>query len=84
MSKTFNLRDFPLTVLSVYGLRAEPPDAFLSALLRDHPQEVVTALARQRHRLINPPQSVEEFLANLARQGLAQTAASLRPHADRL
>ena len=78
---TFNLRDFPSAVLSAYGLRAEPPDAFLSALLRDHPQEVTAALARQRHRLINPPQSVEEFLANLARQGLAQTAEDLRPHA---
>ena len=50
----FNLRDFPSAALSAHGLRAEPLDAFLSTLLRDHPQEVITALARQRHRLLNP------------------------------
>ena len=81
---TLNLRDFPSAALVDFGLRAEPPDAFVSGLLREHPQEVTAALARQRRRLNNPPQSVEEFLATLSRQGLTQTVEGLRPYADLL
>ncbi len=81
---TFNLRDFPSRVLAAHGLRAEPPDAFISGLLWNHSQEVTAALSRQRRRLNNPPQSVEEFLATLARQGLVQTVEGLRDYADLL
>jgi len=81
---TLNLRDFPATALAAYGLRAEPPDAFISALLWEHPQEVMAALAGQRRRLNSPSQSVEEFLATLSRQGLTQTVEGLRPYADLL
>ncbi len=42
------------------------------------------ALAWQRRPLISPPQSVEEFLATLSRQGLARTVEGLRPDADLL
>jgi len=46
------------------------------------PAVICAAAKRQRERLKNPPMCVDEFLAALERQGLAQTVAELRRFAD--
>lgn len=42
---TFNIRDFPLRVLRVYGLGRQHPDEFLAAAFRRDGQRVEVALA---------------------------------------
>ena len=51
--------------------------------LLDRAVAVVCAAAkRQRQNLKNPPKTVEEYLAAMERQGLAQTVAGLRRFAE--
>ena len=76
---TFNLKDFPPSILSGYGIEACHPDTFIVQLLEAHPETVATALEAQRLRLIRPPQSAEEFLETLRRQSLPRTTDLLRP-----
>ncbi len=75
---TVNLRDFPTRVLATYGIEAQHPDTFVSARLDEYPDEVLAALHEMRLDLKNPPFSMPELLASLARQGLTQTTAELR------
>lgn len=75
---TFNVKDFPASILSAYGLTTSHPDAFIAGLLAAHPSAVSAALEKQRRRLQNPPQSREEFLETLSRQSLSESAARLR------
>ena len=79
---TFNLDDFPLETLKKWGIEAQHPDDFINHLLNLAPHLVCAATKRQRESLKNPPVSVDDFLAALERQGLAQTVAELRRFAD--
>jgi hypothetical protein len=72
---TFNVRDFPTQTLAPFGVTAEPPDAFLMALMDSG--IVVTAAAEHRASLRRPPLSAEEYLEALHRNGLPDTAAAL-------
>jgi hypothetical protein len=78
---TFNLKDFPLDALRPYGIEAQHPDDFLTHQLDLAPSVVCAAAKRQRQSLKKPPLSVNEYLASLERQGLAQTVSSLREFA---
>lgn len=78
---TFNLDDFPADVLGKYGIEALHPDDFLTSQLELAPHLVCTAAKRQRESLKNPPLTVEQYLASLERQGLAQTVSALRQFA---
>jgi predicted nucleic acid-binding protein len=75
---TMNLRDFPADALATYEIEAQHPDAFISALLDEYQEDTVTALREMQADLKNPPVSLSELLASLARQGLAQTVIELR------
>ena len=79
---TFNLKHFPDNVLTTYGIDAQHPDEFIMHLLNLAAPVVCAAAKRQRQNLKNPPKTVEEYLAALERQGLAQTVAGLRPFAE--
>jgi predicted nucleic acid-binding protein len=79
---TFNLGDFPSESLKKWGIEAQHPDDFINHLLDLAPHIVCAAAKRQRESLQNPPVSVDDFLASLERQGLAQTVAELRRFAD--
>jgi len=81
---TWNLRDFPAHVLSLYGIRAVSPDVFLIELLAQSPSEVVGALSKQRKRLKNPPHTPQQFLETLSRQSLTRFASALEPFQDQL
>jgi predicted nucleic acid-binding protein len=76
---TINLRDFPADVLASYGIEAQHPDTFVSELLDEYQDDAVAALREMQADLKNPPVSMPELLASLARQGLAQTVTELRP-----
>lgn len=75
---TFNLNDFPKKDLQPYGIEAQHPDDFLTYQLDLAPNIVCAAAKRHRASLKNPPKDVDEYLATLEAQGLAQTVLSLR------
>ncbi len=75
---TYNLRHFPETVLSGYGIEAQHPDEFVTNLIGLDASTVYAAAKKQRARLKNPPKTAEDFLATLEKLSLAQTVAHLR------
>lgn len=79
---TFNLKDFPSEVLQPLGIESVHPDDFLAGQLDLAPDVVCAAARRHRSSLKRPAMNVEAYLASLERQGLAQTVASLRNHAE--
>jgi predicted nucleic acid-binding protein len=81
---TFNLKDFPDSDLAPYGIEALHPDDFVANELDLYQATVCEAVKIVRARLKNPPRSVDEYLATLQRQGLAETVASLRGFAGLL
>lgn len=74
---TFNLKDFPSSVLSPYHLDAQHPDVFLQHLLDLDEALVCETLRQQRLDLKKPPKPAEAMLNTLAEQGLKQSAARL-------
>ena len=78
---TFNLDDFPPETLKKWGIEAQHPDDFINHLL-DLAPHLVLPPQKGSGRASNPPMSVDDFLAALERQGLAQTVAGLRRFAD--
>lgn len=76
---TFNLRDFPDEVLSVWNLRAIHPDSFITDLTDLDITTVIDAARRQRASLLSPPFTPDEFFDCLLRQQLPETVSRLRP-----
>jgi predicted nucleic acid-binding protein len=74
---TFNVKDFPASVLDQYGVAAQHPDDFLVSLLDRNPQQVLQSLEQVRNRLKNPSKTFEEYLVTLQKQGLKGTVAKL-------
>lgn len=79
---TFNLKNFPEESLKPYGIEAQHPDEFLNCQLDLAANVVCSAAKKQRNSLKNPPMNVEEYLASLERQGLAQTVSALREFSE--
>ena len=75
---TFNLRDFPLEKLEKYGIEAVHPDAFIVSLIEEDARMVAEALKNQQSALKNPPQTLQEILATLEKNGLKRTVEQLR------
>jgi hypothetical protein len=80
MMVTFNLKDFPKSVLSRYQISALHPDDFIMHLVSSNPYKIAEALERQRVRLRKPAKTVVEFLGTLEQQGLRKTVAWLQEH----
>ncbi len=74
---TFNLSDFPRRVLSAYGIEAQHPDVFLSALFEENSAAFLEAVREMIAELKNPPRTWEQHLDVLRRQGLTKTVESL-------
>jgi len=75
---TFNLKDFPASILARYGIMAQHPDVFISDLVDRYPQQVLQAVETILSRLKNPPQTFDNHLETLANQGLLASVAMLR------
>jgi hypothetical protein len=78
---TCNVKDFPADALAPYGIEAQHPDDFVMSQFDLSAPTVCEAVKQQRANLRNPPYSVDEFLATLARQQLPRTVARLREFA---
>lgn len=75
---TFNLKDFPETVLEKYAIEVIHPDDFILYQVELSVAKVCQALKDQRQALKNPPKTVNEFLAILQKQQLPKTALALK------
>jgi len=77
---TFNLKDFPNTILQSYNVEAVSPDEFVIRLIQKMPDQVLRVVKRHRLDLKRPPKSVDEHLKTLEKQGLPRTVAFLWKH----
>ena len=77
---TFNLKDFPNTILQAYNVEAVSPDEFVMRLIQNIPDRVLEVVRFHRLRLKHPPKTVAEYLATLEKQGLPKTVAFLQEH----
>lgn len=75
---TANLPDFPETVLSEHGVVAKHPDAFVYEMVTEDPDRVAGVIHEQSSALRSPPQTVEDLLTRLERNGLKRTVQQLR------
>jgi predicted nucleic acid-binding protein len=67
---TFNLKDFPSTILSTYGIKAAHPDNWFVSLHHNRPSELKSCTEKCRGRLRAPALSPKEYKAELKRAGL--------------
>lgn len=79
---TFNLRDFPAEILSVYNIEAQHPDDFIANQLDLRQLEALAAIKAMRARLRNPPKTASELITTLERNQLPLTASILRMAED--
>ena len=75
---TTNLKDFPASVLEIYGLVALHPDDFIVAQLDLDLYVALGAFKAMRERKRNPAYSSEEFATAMERNGLVATARHRR------
>lgn len=75
---TFNLKDFPHSILKNYQIYAIHPDEFILELLDINETSVIRAINQQKMTLKNPPLSLEEYLQCLENQKLIQTVKVLK------
>lgn len=78
---TSNLKDFPLKVMTGYGIEAQHPDDFIMNQLELRPFEALEVFKRVRAKRRNPPCTAAELIDMVERNGLPQTAQHLRAHA---
>ncbi|HEX2077036.1 MAG TPA: PIN domain-containing protein [Longimicrobium sp.] len=81
---TFNLGDFPASVVSEHGVEVMHPDDFVMELIARYPAGVVQEARTHRAALRKPALSPDEYLENLARIGLRSTAGWLRNRAEEI
>lgn len=79
---TFNLSDFPASVLKTHGVRALHPDKYLVALLEEATELFLIAVKDHRASLKRPPKTVEEYIETLRTNGLRKLALRLEAHKD--
>jgi hypothetical protein len=81
---TFNLGDFPQSVLGGSGIEAVHPDEFLARLWDEHSTGVISAATFHRASLRKPPKTAAEYLATLEQCRLPETVRRLRAHEDEI
>lgn len=79
---TENIKHFPESALKPYDIEAVRADTFLASTFELYQTESVAALRRMRREYKKPPMNPSEFLTDLMRVGLGQTALRAREHID--
>lgn len=81
---TWNVSDFPESVLREHEIELWTPDQLLHALLLDNGEAVVSLMREHRAVLRNPPKTVVEYLETLEQQRLHASLALLRDWQEKL
>lgn len=79
---TSNLRHFPASLLSEFGIEAMDPDSFVVSQWDLDPANAISAFRKMRARRRSPSAGAKEFADALARGGLPATAHRLLAVAD--
>jgi hypothetical protein len=74
---TANLKDFPPEAVAPHGIEAQHPDTFLIHQRSLNEHLFLESARKARRRLVKPPKSPEEYLANLEGVGLVMVATEL-------
>lgn len=74
---TFNLKDFPASVLGSFDIEPLHPDDFIADLWDLDKAAVLEAAQRQRMSLKTPPHSAQEYLDRLLQQKLPESVKLL-------
>lgn len=77
---TFNLKDFPKSILQNYGIEAISPDNLLSELFETEKENICLAFERQLKSLKNPPKTADELFEILEKQHLLETVKKLKEY----
>jgi hypothetical protein len=75
---TFNVRDFPKTILDGYKISALHPDEFIASLITLKPITMLNQVETVRKRLLYPPKTSNEYLEILLKQGLPLSVSMLK------
>lgn len=75
---TFNLKDFPDSVVSQHSIEILHPDDFLVAQYDLDQIGILSIIKACRMKLKNPPKSADDYIATLEQQGLPQMCQILR------
>ncbi len=75
---TFNLKDFPTSVLANYGMKAIHPDEFVLFLCSIGVDRVLDALITQAAIMQNPPKSARDVVNFLEKMRLTKSAVLLK------
>lgn len=78
---TSNLKHFPIGSLQSFGIKAQHPDVFVRLVLDLDTAVALSAMRDHRANLVKPCKTTDEYIETLARQGLPETVAFLRPWA---
>lgn len=74
---TFNLKDFPKSILGKYEIEAIHPDNFIFYLLDISSDEVINSIYLQQSILKNPPLTIQDILAILRKNGLPKSISKI-------
>jgi len=77
---TFNLQDFPDTILGTYGVQAVHPDRFLLGLYNEGPELFLRGLAEHRASLRSPSKTTAQYISTLKAVGLKRLVLRLEAH----
>lgn len=77
---TFNIKEFPQTVLDFFQLQVFTPDEFMVLLIDKDYRAVLKLIKHHRENLTQPSLTVDQYLAMLENQCLPKTVAFLREH----
>jgi hypothetical protein len=84
LTVTDNLKDFPVSVLTTFGLEAKSANAFLADTIDLRPEKAAQAVAVMRARFRRPEITAEDLLLKMEARGLGDAADLLRDHAGAL
>lgn len=75
---TWNLADFPKSVLGSHCVEVWTPDNLVMNLLAENQDLVIQIMREHRASLKNPPKSADDYLDTLAQQRLVRTVVAVR------
>ena len=78
---TFNLSDFPASILGQFHIEAIHPDEFVSRLWDEHPDSVLEAVRLQRAGLKKSSEDRGRISVDARTVSALETAGRLRPFA---
>lgn len=75
---TFNIKDFPPSVLDGFGLSAVSPDTFLTHIIDEYPEETLRVMSTLVSSKKRPPRTMEEEILHLKNTGCPLFASRLQ------